>query len=128
MAQAYHLTQVELELMEILWKIHQGTVRDVMTHLAIDRDLAYTSVSTILRILEQKKFLTTEKLGRQHIYIPTLNKKTFLNHSINKIVNQNFSGNFIDLVAYLVNKQDLSKNDIKQIEKLIHSKKKEFAK
>jgi predicted transcriptional regulator len=127
MLKKYDLTPVELELMEILWKIGQGTVREVMAHLSKSRALAYTSVSTILRILEQKKILAAKKMGRQHIYLPLLSKKTFATHSVKKIVNQVFSGNSVELVAYLMNKKDLSIDEIAAIQKLLDTKKKEIA-
>ena len=127
MSERYSLTPVELELMDILWKIGQGTVRDVMAHLSTKRNLAYTSVSTILRILEQKKILTTKKLGRQHIYLPTLTKQVFASHSVKKIVNQVFSGSSVELVAYLMNKSNLSIDEIIAIQKILDAKKKEIA-
>ena len=68
------LTEVELELMTILWKKGEGSVADVIEGLPKDRNLAYTSVSTILRILEQKGALKTRKEGRGHVYIPALKK------------------------------------------------------
>ena len=126
MSKKYNLTPVELELMEILWKIGQGTVRDVMAHLPDSRNLAYTSVSTILRILEQKKILVTEKLGQQHIYLPTLSKQVFASHSVKKIVKQIFSGNSVELVAYLIDKNDLSFDEIATIQKILDAKKKEI--
>ncbi|HEY0706619.1 MAG TPA: BlaI/MecI/CopY family transcriptional regulator, partial [Polyangia bacterium] len=58
------LTEVELELMTILWQLGGGTVNEVMAALPEGRTLAYTSVSTILRILEQKGVLSAEKVGR----------------------------------------------------------------
>ena len=126
MSGKYNLTPVELELMEILWEIDRGTVRDVMLHLPAKRNLAYTSVSTILRILEQKKILTTQKLGRQHIYLPTLSKQVYASHSVKKIVNQIFSGNSVELVAYLMNKNNLSFDEIAAIQKILDAKKKEI--
>lgn len=127
MSEKYNLTPVELELMDILWRIGQGTVRDVMAHLPAKRNLAYTSVSTILRILEQKKILTTKKLGRQHIYLPALTKHVFASHSVKKIVNQVFSGNSVELVAYLMNKSNLSIDEITAIQKILDAKKMEIA-
>jgi predicted transcriptional regulator len=126
MSDKYNLTPVELELMEILWKIGQGTVHDVMDHLAKHRNLAYTSVSTILRILQQKKILSAEKKGRQHIYVPALSKQTYANHSVKKMVKQIFSGNSVQLVAYLMNKQDISRDDIAALQKILDAKKKEM--
>jgi predicted transcriptional regulator len=123
MSDNFNLTPVELELMDILWKIGQGTVRDVMSKLPTNRALAYTSVSTILRILQEKKILLAEKIGRQHIYHPTLSKQTFASYSVKKMVNQVFSGNSVELVSYLMNKNDLSADDITEIQKLLDSKK-----
>ncbi len=122
----YHLTPVEHELMEILWKIEEGTVRDVMEHLPQKRNLAYTSVSTMLRILEQKKIVKTRKLKRTHIYIPALNKSTFATLTLNKMVTQVFSGNAVELVSYLVNKNTISTDEITEIQKIIENKKKEL--
>jgi predicted transcriptional regulator len=126
MPEKYTLTPVELELMDILWKIGKGTVREVMVHLSHTRNLAYTSVSTILRILEQKKILTTKKIAKQHIYIPALSKQTYAAYSVKKIVNQVFSGNSVELVAYLMDKNNLSIDEITEIQKLINAKKKEL--
>lgn len=127
MSEKYSLTPVEHELMEILWAIGSGTVRDVMARLQNDRQLAYTSVSTMLRILQQKKILSAEKHGKQHIYKPLLSRETFASHSITKMVKQVFSGDAVNLVAYLVDKQGLSVREIEAIQQLLETKKKEIA-
>lgn len=126
MSEKYTLTPVEFELMNILWEIGQGTVRDVMAHLPNNRMLAYTSVSTILRILQQKKIIAAKKMGKQHIYIPTLSKQNFATHSVKKIVTQVFSGNSVELVAHLMNKKNISMDELSAIQKLINAKKKEI--
>ena len=128
MTEKYHLTPVEFELMTILWKIGQGTVRDVMAHLPANRNLAYTSVSTILRILQQKKILLAEKAGRNHIYLPILSKENFASHSVNKIINQVFSGNSLDLVTYLMDAMNLTLHEISSIQEVLNSRKKELEK
>ncbi len=63
MSDDIQLTATELELMMILWKIGKGSVRDIMDQLPAERDLAYTSVSTIIRILEKKGFVAATKAG-----------------------------------------------------------------
>jgi predicted transcriptional regulator len=127
MSEPYNLTPVELELMDILWKIGQGTVRDVMHHLSVQRTLAYTSVSTILRILQQKKIITVEKLMRQHIYLPILSKETFVAYSVKRIISQVFAGDSVQLVSYLMNKSDLTQKEIGKIQILLDARKKEIA-
>lgn len=129
------LTPVELELMTILWTLGQGTVRDVMMHLPKNRLLAYTSVSTILRILQEKKILgakkanktdKTEKSSKPHIYYPLISKEHYSRYSLRKMLNQVFSGNSLNLVSHLVNSDALSLKEIAEIEKLLKSKKKEL--
>src|SRR6476646_9875281 len=85
-----HLTETELELMTILWQRGEGTVRDVMADLPAGRDLAYTSVSTILRILEQKNVLVSRKDGQSHIYCPLLDKSTYEARTLKHLVSTVF--------------------------------------
>lgn len=128
MSDKYSLTPVEHELMEILWDLGTGTVRDVLAQLPKNRQLAYTSVSTILRILQQKKWVKAEKIGKQHSYRPILTKEKFATHSVKKMVNDVFSGSPLEMVSYLVDKQPLSIDEIDTIQKLLDEKKRELAK
>jgi predicted transcriptional regulator len=109
--------------MEILWHLGEGTVQDILDNLPKKRDLAYTSVSTILRILEQKKILTTKKSGRKHIYKPVLSKRVFAQYSVEKLVQQVFSGDSLELVSHLLDKKSISIEVIKKIQKLLNKKK-----
>lgn len=127
MSEKYYLTPVELELMEILWNLSQGTVHDVLAKLPSERKLAYTSVSTMLRILQQKQILGIKKVSRQHVYYPQLDKETYATHSIKKIVKQVFSGNSVELVAHLVDRNQLSIDEINALQALLDSKKKELS-
>lgn len=127
MADKFYLTPVELELMEILWQLGEGTVHDVMHTLSDDRKLAYTSVSTILRILQQKNIVAIKKSSRQHIYQPLLSKDVYATHSLHKIVQRAFAGSSLNLVTYLVDKNNLTKEEITSLQLLLDSKKKELA-
>jgi len=120
------LTPVELELMEILWAIKEGTVHDVQAQLPSNRKLVYTTVSTMLRILQQKEVVTIRKEGRKHIYRPLMSKQKFTNHSVKKIIKHSFSGNSVELVNYLLGKNTLSITEINAIQELLDSKKKEL--
>lgn len=117
------LTDVEHEFMEILWRLGEGTVQDVIDGLPKGRNLAYTSVSTILRILQQKKVLAAYKSGRKHIYRPLLSKHVFANRSVEKLIQQVFEGDSIELVSHLLDKKRISVEEIKKIQKLLNEKK-----
>lgn len=128
MTEKYRLTPVEHELMEILWSLNAGTVHEVMAALPAHRHLAYTSVSTILRILQQKKLVSIEKMGKQHSYRPLLSKDMYATHSVKEMVSQVFSGKPVELLSYLVDKHHLSMEEINSIQRLLDSKKKDLAK
>ncbi len=114
------LTDVELELMTILWKLGEGTVADVIDGLPRGRDLAYTSVSTILRILEQKGVLSTRKEGRGHIYVPTLQKTDYETKAVRHVVERVFEGTPIALVKQLIDAGSLNQNDLHELQTLIN--------
>lgn len=113
------LTEVELELMTILWKIGEGSVAEVIEQLPKGRELAYTSVSTILRILEQKEILETRKEGRGHIYIPVLKKAEYESKTLKHVVDRVFEGTPVALVRQLLDTVHLNENDLSEIKKLI---------
>lgn len=117
------LTETELELINILWRLGKGTVADVIELLSIERNLAYTSVSTILRILEQKKVLKTLKEGRGHIYIPILSKKEYEERTVRHVVDRVFDGTPLALARQLINTANLSKDDLNELKKMIENAK-----
>ena len=114
------LTETELELMTILWRLEEGTVSEVMENLPKERDLAYTSVSTILRILEQKGVLKTRKEGRGHIYIPQIKKSDYEAKTVKHVVDRVFDGTPVALVRQLLDTVKLNADDIKELKDLIN--------
>lgn len=113
------LTEVELELMTILWKLDEASVAEVIDELPNDRKLAYTSVSTIVRILEQKEFLGSRKEGRGHIYFPLIQKSDYESKAVKHVVDKVFQGTPLLLVKQLLNSTKLSESEIKELKNLI---------
>ena len=116
------LTESELELMTILWRQRGGTVADVLAALPPERTLAYTSVSTILRILEQKGVLTTEKVGRGHRYIPSVAKGDYESFALDQVVDKVFDGQPLSLVRRLVDTAGLTRKDLASLKALLDDK------
>jgi predicted transcriptional regulator len=116
------LTEAELELMGILWKLGGGSVNDVLTQLPPERKLAYTSVSTILRILEQKKVVSSRKEGRGHVYLPLLTKEQYEATSLHHLVDRVFEGAPASLVRRLLETEDLSAADLQSIRALLNER------
>jgi predicted transcriptional regulator len=113
------LTETELELMTLLWRIGGGTVADVLAELPPERKLAYTSVSTMLRILEQKGVVRSEKLGRGHRYVPALAKGDYEGFALERVVDRVFDGQPLALVRRLVHTAGLSRQELADLKALL---------
>jgi predicted transcriptional regulator len=113
------LTEVELELMTILWRINEGSVGQVIAELPKGRALAYTSVSTILRILEQKKIVDTRKEGRGHIYIPLMSKADYEGKTVRHVVDHIFDGAPITLIKRLLDTVSINDEELEEIKELV---------
>lgn len=113
------LTEVELEFMTRLWSLGEGTVRDVLDQLPKGRDLAYTSGATILRILEQKEFVTSRKEGKRLVYVPLLAKDAYQSRSLKNLSVKLFDDTPASLVARLVNDEELTEEALGQIRALV---------
>lgn len=113
------LTEVELEFMNKLWGIGEGTVRDVLAQLPNDRNLAYTSGATILRILEEKGFVKSRKNGKSLTYTPLLAKDKYQTRSLQNLSRTLFDDTPATLVARLVDDAGLSESDLEEIRTLV---------
>ena len=113
------LTEVELEFMSLLWQLGEGTVRDVMAKLAPDRNLAYTSGATIMRILEQKEFVASRKNGKTFIYRPLLAKDAYQTRSLKNLSEKLFDDTPTMLIARLVDDADLTEEALEEIRALV---------
>jgi predicted transcriptional regulator len=116
------LTSVELEFMNSLWAIGSGTVREVMANMDAEIDRAYTSGATVMRILEQKGFVSSEKKDRALVYSPALSKNEYQGRSIRQMSNSLFDGTPSALVARLVDDEMLSDDMIEQIRSMLDKK------
>jgi predicted transcriptional regulator len=116
------LTESELELMTILWRLEGATVNEVLAALPSDRPLAYTSVSTILRILEQKGVVTSEKIGRGHRYLPAVAKDDYEGFAIDQMVDTVFDGQPLSLVRRLFDGVGLTRKDLAALRALLDDK------
>ena len=101
--------------MLILWKLGEATIRDVMNELN-DPDIPYTTVSTVVRVLEKKKFVGHKAVGTTYLYHPALQKKEYLRGYLSGIVSNYFDGSFSRMAAFFAQENDL---DIKELKDLV---------
>ncbi len=116
------LTDVELELMIVLWKIKSGTVRDVMAALSDGTQRAYTSIATMMKILEEKGFATSERRERTFYYAPAIQKSDYEGRSLKNLSNSLFGGTPTALVARLVDDGELTDEMIQEIKQIIDTR------
>ena len=112
------LTSVELQLMHILWTLGGGTVREVMAELPAERPLAYTSVATMLRILEQKGVLRSQPCERAHRYEPVFDREEYQGFALDQVVGKVFEGERLAVVRRLVD-GGLSEREMETLRRLI---------
>jgi predicted transcriptional regulator len=116
------LTAVELEMMNVIWRIGPCSVAQVLERLQPQRELAYTSVSTIVRILEQKGYVTSEKAGRGHLYEAAVSKQAYQAMSLKTLVSNVFDGAPSLLVQRLLDSEALTPEEMAQIKTLLRKK------
>lgn len=117
------LTATELEIMNILWDLPDAaSVRDVMAALPKERELAYTSVSTMLRILEKKEFVKSKKEGKSHFYQSLVEKSQYTSKETESLVANLFSGSGLSLVRCLIENEKISPEDLAEIKKMLGDK------
>ena len=115
------LTKAEEEIMHILWQLNKANVKDIIDLLPEPKP-AYNTVSTIVRILENKGFVDYEKQGKGHLYFPLMKKQDYSNQSINNLVDNYFQGSFKSMVSFFVKKNDIDLKDVEAILKDINKK------
>ena len=113
------LTDVELELMTILWRLGEGGVAEVREELPKGRRLAYTSVSTVLRILEKKGLVSARKEGRGHLYAPTIERGRYEARALKHVIGRVFEGAPVALVRRLVELEAVTPEELAEIRVLL---------
>jgi predicted transcriptional regulator len=113
------LTEVELQLMNAVWALGDCTVKAVQLEIAKTRELAYTTIATVMKILEQKGILQTKKTDKAHLYSARISKSEYETTSLQHLANSLFQGDPTSMVMRLLNDSKLSKAELSAIQKII---------
>ncbi len=109
------LTKAEDQVMQILWKLQSGFVKDIIEIMPEPKP-AYNTISTIVRILETKGFVDHKAYGKTHEYFPLISKEKYTKFYLNNLLKGYFNGSFQNLVSFFAKE---NKMDIKSLEKLL---------
>ena len=114
------LTRAEEQVMQVLWKIKKGFVKDILEHFE-DPKPAYNTVSTIVRILQDKGFVNHKAYGRTHEYFPIVSKDDYSKTHLSTFVNDYFSNSFGKMVSFFAKEKSISVKEMGDIMKIMET-------
>ena len=118
-----HLTPRELDIMSVLWELGEATVNEVRDR--VDPDLAYTSISSMIRTLELKGYVSHRRGdGKTHVYFPVIDPETAGESALGRVLDKVYGGSPIKLLAHLMDQKKLSAKELARMRELLKGKKK----
>jgi predicted transcriptional regulator len=108
------LTKAEEQIMQVLWKIEKGVTRDIIAQLP-DPKPHYNTVSTILKILQDKEFVRIETIGKSNLYHPSVAKNVYSRKSMKQLVKGYFGGSFAEMLSFFAKEKDISVAELETI-------------
>ena len=118
------LTKAEEEIMLVLWKLKEATIREVINELG-EPNTPYTAISTVVRVLEKKEIVGHRAVGTTYLYFPMLEKKDYLKGYLSGLVSNYFDGSFSRLAAFFAKENDLNLGELQELIGEIESELKE---
>ena len=113
------LTDAEAEVMAILWRLQKASVGEVVAALNQTRPVTYSTVQTILRILETKRYVTHDKIARAFIYEPVVDERQARRRALRHLVSRLFEGSPSLLVLNVLEDEEIAPTEREQLRKLI---------
>lgn len=112
--QIAQLTKAEEQVMQYVWEIEKGFLKDILELFPEPKPHTNT-VSTILKVLKEKDFVDYEVYGRQHQYFPLISKERYSGKSMKSLVKNYFEGSYKNAVSFLVEKNEMSVEDLEML-------------
>ena len=113
-----HLTQRELDIMSVLWDLGEATVTEVRD--IVDPNLAYTSISSMIRTLEIKGYVSHRRgEGKTHVYFPAIDAESAGESVLDRVLDKIYGGSPIKLLAHLVERHRLSEKECERMRELL---------
>ena len=113
------LTPLESLIMDVVWDKGEVTVRAVQEQLSPQRQLAYTSVLTMMQVLERKGFVSSRRVGRANVYEPNVSRARFGLRGAVDIVNSFFAGSVPAMLSHFAETDRLSEEDLRQLQRIL---------
>jgi len=118
------LTKAEDQVMQILWELKKAFVKDILYKMP-DPKPAYSTVSTIIRILETKGFVSHEVFGPTHRYYPVIAREKYSIFTTKNLINKYFDGSMQNMLSFFADKKEIDIHEMEEIIKLMEKIKKQ---
>jgi BlaI family penicillinase repressor len=115
------LTKAEEQVMQIIWEIGDCMVSEILENFGEPKP-PHSTISSVVRILDKKEFLTHKAYGRTYVYSPKITKADYSKFALGKMANNFFGGSVKQLVSFLVKENDLDLNEISDLMKKLEDK------
>lgn len=117
------LAKREEQIMQVCWTLGKAFIRDIIPHLPSPQP-HYNSVATIIKILEEKGFLAHETIGNIHCYYPLITRENYQEHATKDFLQQYFDNSYAKMLTYFTKSGKITAEELKDILKLVKTKKK----
>ena len=111
-------TRAEEKIMQILWKLEKGFVKDIIERLPNPKP-AYNTVSTIVRVLEKKGFVSHTAYGKTHEYFPVISKNEYKKNFLKSFIKRYFSNSFQEMVSFFAGDRDIDLKELEEMRELL---------
>ncbi|MBK8555232.1 MAG: BlaI/MecI/CopY family transcriptional regulator [Lewinellaceae bacterium] len=112
------LTKAEERIMQIIWRLERCLVSDVLTYIEEEQGEdkpPHSSISSIVRILEEKGFVGHKAYGRTYEYFPIITREAYTKTSLSRLVTDYFDGSMNNLVSFLVKEENIDPNELSDL-------------
>ncbi|RFZ85545.1 BlaI/MecI/CopY family transcriptional regulator [Mucilaginibacter terrenus] len=114
------LTKAEEQIMQILWQLQEGIVKDILEQLP-DPKPAYNTVSTVVRVLEGKGFVDHKAYGNSHVYFPVISEDEYKKFTFDKLMKNYFSDSYKSLVSFIADEKNLGVKELDELTELLNN-------
>jgi len=111
------LTKAEEQVMQILWNINEGVVKDLVDNFEEPRP-AYTTVATVLKVLETKGFVAKKKIGSTYLFSPSITKDDYTHFQFSNLLKNYFNGSFPKMATFFARENKLSISELEEMMKM----------
>lgn len=115
------LTKAEEQVMQYVWKLEKAFLKDIVEEFPEPKP-AYTTISTVVRVLVRKKYLTYKTYGKVHQYEPTVSKENYFQRHMKQLIGSFFNGSPSKFASFFANSEDLNVTELEQMKLMIEEK------